>query len=444
VSRPGRLRREPERARIDALTHDGRGVAHVDGRAVFVPGALAGEEVRIERVRRRRGHDEARLLEVLAPSPARVTPRCAYFGACGGCALQHLARDAQLDAKQSVLVESLRRIGHVTPETVLAPLAGDAWHYRRRARLSVRRVAAKGRTLVGFRERAGAYVTDMRACEVLAEPAAALIGPLADLVDTLSIRERVPQVEVAVAGGETFLVMRVLDPPTDDDRERLRRFAAEHRVRWYLQPDGPDSARPLADDTVLPRYRLEDFDVEIEFAPTEFVQVNGELNARLVGRALELLAPGADDEVLDLYCGVGNFTLPLARRAAHVTGVEGATELVERARSNAARAGLANASFHVADLNADAGELPWARRRYDLVLLDPPRAGAAAVLEHVSRWQPRRIVYVSCDPATLARDAGRLVGAHGMRLVAAGIADMFPHTAHVEAVALFEPRRRAA
>jgi 23S rRNA (uracil1939-C5)-methyltransferase len=442
VSRPGRLQREPERARVDSLTHDGRGVAHVDGRVVFVPGALPGEEVRIERVRRRRGHDEARLLEVLEPSPSRVTPRCQYFGACGGCALQHLARDAQLEAKQSVLVENLRRIGHVEPDTVLPPLAGDAWHYRRRARLSVRRVAAKGRTLVGFRERAAVYVTDMRDCAVLAEPVAHLIGPLADLVDTLAIRERVPQIEVAVAGGETHLVMRVLEPPTMEDRERLRRFAAEHGVRWYLQPEGPQSARPLEEDTALPRYRLDRFDVEIEFAPTEFVQVNGGLNELLVDRALELLAPEATDEVLDLYCGVGNFTLPLARRAAHVTGVEGATELVERARANAARNGLANVSVHVADLNADVGDLPWARRRYDLLLLDPPRAGAAAVVEHVPQWQPRRIVYVSCDPATLARDAGRLVGTHGMRLVAAGIADMFPHTAHVEAVALFEPRRR--
>jgi 23S rRNA (uracil1939-C5)-methyltransferase len=443
MSRPGKLVRDPERVRVDALTHDGRGVAHVDGKAVFIPGALAGEEVRIERLRRRRGHDEARLLEVIEPSPSRVAPRCAYFGTCGGCALQHLEHGAQLEAKHSVLVESLRRIGHVAPEEWLPPLHGAAWNYRRRARLSARRVPAKGRTLVGFRERASAYITDMRRCEVLAEPVDELVGPLSDLIEALSIRERVPQIEIAVAGERPALVMRVLDAPSGEDRVRLRDFARRHGVDWYLQPGDAGSAHPLEDDTPLPRYRIDPYDVDVEFAPTDFIQVNADLNARLVARALELLAPGDGDDVLDLYCGVGNFTLPLARRAGRVTGVEGDATLVERARGNALRNALANVTVHAADLAGEIAVFPWARQRYDLVLLDPPRAGASALLPQFAVWQPRRVVYVSCDPATLARDAGILVEGLGFRLRAAGVADMFPHTAHVEAIALFEAARRS-
>jgi 23S rRNA (uracil1939-C5)-methyltransferase len=438
MSRPGKLLREPERVHIDALSHDGRGVAHVDGKAVFVPGALAGEEVRMQRVRRHRGHDEARLLEVLTASPARVTPRCEYFGTCGGCALQHLDHSAQLEAKQGVLLESLKRIGGVAPESVIAPLAGPAWHYRRRARLSVRHVAAKGRVLVGFRERASAYVTDMRHCDVLAEPAGSLVGALADLIAGLGVSNRVPQIEVTATRQGTVLVLRVLDPPDAEDRARLGAFGEKYGVTIYLQPGGPETARPLVGDVVLPSYRLDDFDVEIAFAPTDFVQVNGELNARLVAHALEQLAPTENDEVLDLYCGVGNFTLPLARRAARVTGVEGDVGLVARARDNARRNALDNVVVHVADLAAGIELFPWARRRYDLVLLDPPRTGASGVLAQFAVWKPRRVVYVSCDPATLARDAGILVREHGLRLRAAGILDMFPHTAHVEALAVFE------
>ena len=440
MSRPGKLLREPERVRIDALSHDGRGVAHVDGKAVFVPGALAGEEVRVQRVRRHRGHDEARLLEVLTASPARVAPRCEYFGVCGGCALQHLAHPAQLAAKQDALLESLKRIGGVVPETVLAPLAGPAWHYRRRARLSVRRVAAKDRVLVGFRERASVYVTDMRHCDVLAEPAGSLVGALADLIAGLGVSNRIPQVEVTATRQGTVLVLRVLDPPDAQDRAQLEAFAEKHGVTFYLQPGGPETARPLMGDVALPSYRLDDFDVEIAFAPTDFVQVNGELNARLVAHALAQLVPTATDEVLDLYCGVGNFTLPLARRAARVTGVEGDVGLVERARDNARRNALDNVTVHVADLAAGIELFPWARRRYDLVLLDPPRTGASGVLGQLAAWKPRRVVYVSCDPATLARDAGVLVREHGLRLRAAGILDMFPHTSHVETLAVFEPQ----
>jgi 23S rRNA (uracil1939-C5)-methyltransferase len=404
-----------------------------------VPGALAGEQVRVQRVRRHRGHDEARLLEILAASPARVTPRCEYFGVCGGCALQHLDRPAQLEAKQVVLLESLRRIGGLVPETVLAPLAGPVWHYRRRARLSVRHVAAKDRVLVGFRERASAFVTDMRHCDVLAKPAGELVGALADLISSLGIRRRAPQIEVTVTEEGTSLVLRVLDPPDAEDRARLAEFAREHGVTWYLQPGGPETAQPLAGHAPEPRYRLDDHDVEIAFAPTDFVQVNGELNARLVGHALAQLAPRPGDDVLDLYCGVGNFTLPLARRAARITGVEGDEALVGRARDNARRNGLDNIDVHVADLAAGIELFPWARRPYDLVLLDPPRTGASGVLAQFAVWKPRRAVYVSCDPATLARDAGVLVREHGLRLRAAGILDMFPHTAHVEALAVLEP-----
>lgn len=442
MSRPGKLRREPEQAQVDAMAHDGRGIARVEGKAVFVPGALVGEQVLLQRTRRRRGHDEAQLREILVASPLRVQPGCAYFGVCGGCALQHLDHGAQLQAKERVLLDSLRRIGHVEPERVLPPLAGAPWQYRRRARLAARWVPAKGRVLLGFRERASSFITDMRSCSVLAPPAGELIGPLADLLGELAIRARVPQIEVAVADNQTALVLRALDPPSAADRALLARFAQEHGVRWYLQLGGAESVQPLADAPPVPRYRLAEFDLELEFAPTDFVQINGALNAGMVSRALELLAPAPADRVLDLYCGIGNFSLPLARRAAAVTAVEGVPALVERARSNARRNRLGNLEAHVADLDApDVGLLPWARRRYDLVLLDPPRTGAGAVLTCLPAWQPRRVVYVSCDPATLARDAGALVQALGLRLRAAGIIDMFPHTAHVEAVALFEAGR---
>jgi 23S rRNA (uracil1939-C5)-methyltransferase len=429
------------------LDHDGRGVARVDGKVVFVPGALPGERVVLGRRRKRSGHDVAELAGIVKAAPERVDPRCAHFGVCGGCALQHLDPQAQLVAKSRELLVQFERIGKVRPETVLAPLEGPVWEYRRRARLGVKYVAKKGRVLVGFRERESPYVTDVRRCHVLAPPVGALIEPLAELIGGLDVRERLPQIEVAIgeaADGserpEALLVLRVLEAPTDADRARLRAFARERSVEFWLQPGGYETAAPLDPPGTQLRYGLPDFDVDLEFGPADFVQVNAGLNRRMVARAIELLAPAATDAVLDLYCGLGNFTLPLARRAARVLGVEGEASLVERARANARRQGLGNATFAVADLSKDLRGEPWARERWDRVLLDPPRVGAREVLPAVAASRAGRVVYISCHPGSLARDAGLLVQEHGYRLVAAGVMDMFPHTAHVESIAVFEPR----
>lgn len=428
----------PERMQVASLADDGRGVARVDGKTVFVHGALPGEEVMAQRVRRHRRYDEADLLEVLVAAPERVAPRCEHFGVCGGCALQHLDAARQIEVKRRHVAEQFARVGHVEPARWLEPLTGPAWGYRRRARLGVRNVIKKGRVLVGFRERAKPYVTDVRHCPVLAGPVADLVGALAELVGTLDIRDRLPQFEVAVADDATVLVARVLDPPGDADLERLRSFAATQAVEFYLQPGGLDSIAPLSAPATPLTYRLPAFDVEIQFEPSDFIQVNADINAKAVSLAVELIEPGPSDAVLDLFCGLGNFTLPLARRAARVTGVEGDAGLVARARANAHRNGIDNADFHVADLMTDPGQAAWAMQDYRRVLLDPPRAGAAGVLPLIGRIRPQRIVYVSCHPASLARDAGVLVNEFGFRLAAAGVMDMFPHTAHVESIALFE------
>jgi 23S rRNA (uracil1939-C5)-methyltransferase len=456
-----------ETVTIVDLDHDGRGVARLGGKVVFVPGALPGETVRIGRRRRRSGHDVAELVEVSAPAPERVTPPCAHFGVCGGCALQHLAPDAQRAAKGRELLQQLERIGKVVPDAVLAPLAGPDLAYRRRARLGVKYVAKKGRVLVGFRERESPYVTDVRRCHVLADPVGRLIEPLAAMIDTLGIRDRLPQIEVAIGEPEgvvpaldgtggaldgaagaasiaaapvVVLVLRVLAPPDDDDLGTLRVFARVHGIEFWLQPGGHETAAPLDPPARPLRYALPEFGVDLEFGPLDFVQVNGELNRRMVSHAIGLLAPAPTDAVLDLYCGLGNFTLPLARRAARVFGVEGEAGLVARARANAERQGLANAAFAVADLSKDLRGESWARERWQRVLLDPPRVGAREVLPAVAASRAERVVYISCHPGSLARDAGLLVHEHGFRLAAAGVMDMFPHTAHVESIAVFEPR----
>jgi 23S rRNA (uracil1939-C5)-methyltransferase len=436
-----RLSMPPERAAIVDLAHDGRGIARLDGKTVFVADALPGESVLLRRVARHRNFDEAVLENVVEPSPARVTPRCRHFGTCGGCSLQHLAPEAQLEFKQRQLLENLARIGHVVPETVLEPLAGPSWHYRRRARLGVKRVTRKGRVLVGFRERATPYVADLAECPVLEPPVDRLLEPLARLVDTLSIAARVPQIEVAVAPPETALVLRVLDPPTAPDRDRLAEFERDYAVRLYLQPGGPETVTPLTVGKPRLAYRLSDRDLCISFEPTDFVQVNAALNQSMIDRAVTVLAPRPTDTVLDLYCGIGNFSLPLARSSRRVVGVEGAAELVARAQANADANGILNAEFHCADLTADTRDAPWARDGYNLVLLDPPRAGAREALPTVAATGARRIAYVSCHPGSLARDAGELVQQHGYTLTAAGVMDIFPHTNHVEAMAIFDRRR---
>jgi 23S rRNA (uracil1939-C5)-methyltransferase len=433
-----RLSVAPEEADIVDLSHEGHGVARLDGKAIFVADALPGERVVLRRVRRQRNFDEAVLEKVLRASADRVLAECPHFGVCGGCALQHLAPAAQLAFKQTQLLENLSRLGGVEPARVLEPLTGPVWRYRRRARLGIKLVPRKGRVLVGFRERSAPFVADLHECRVLAHPAGTLLDPLADLVAGLSIAARVPQAEVAVADGACALVLRVLDEPTEADLHRLRRFESEHPVRLYLQPGGVETVRPLQADAPPLTYALPAFGLRLDFEPTDFIQVNGALNEAMVTRAVELLGIEPEHAVLDLFCGLGNFSLPLASRAREVVGIEGEEGLVARARRNAERNGRHNARFYAANLAIDTTDAVWARRPYDRVLLDPPRAGAREVLPVVGRCGAGRVVYISCHPGSLARDAGILAREHGFRLAAAGVMDMFPHTTHVEAVAVFD------
>lgn len=436
------LPQDPIEAEIVDLSHDGRGVAHLDGKAVFVVGALAGERVRLRLTRRQRRYDEAEVLEVLDASPDRVVARCAHFGLCGGCALQHLAPSAQIGIKQGILAEALERIGKVEPETWLSPLTAEHWGYRRKARLGVRYVAKKGRVLVGFRERGSSFIADLRRCEVLHPAVGERLTELAELIQALSIRERVAQIEMAQGDGPVVLVLRVLDPPTPQDIDHLQAFATRTGLHLYLQPGGIETVEPLPGQAMELTYRLPARNLTLAFEPHDFTQVNLELNRLMVERALQWLDPGPEDRVLDLFCGLGNFTLPIACRAAFVLGVEGDAGLVERARANARRNGFDDRRlcFECADLYCATSDRDWAwtRHAFDLALLDPPRSGALQVLDPLAATGIRRLIYVSCYPGTLARDAGQLVGRHGFRLIAAGAMDMFPHTAHVESMAVFE------
>ena len=434
-----RKRREPETATITATTHDGRGIANTEGKKVFVAGALEGETVTYLRRKSHRNFDDAELLEIHERSPDRIDARCEVFGRCGGCALQHISPERQRSIKEQTLRDNLERIGRVEPVTWLEPMTGPEWHYRRRARLAVKDVAGKGRTLVGFRERHAPYITDMLRCEVLAKPMDGLIAELSDLVGGLSIRARLPQIEVAVAENAIALVFRVLDPPTADDTARLCAFGEARGLRIYLQTGGLDSVELLYPDDIDESlyYTLPEFDIRVDFEPIDFVQVNAGINQRMVHFAVEQLEVGPEDRILDLFCGIGNFSLPLARRACVVLGVEGLESLTRRASVNAARNGLENVSFRVADLGKIDGTESWVRAGWDRMLLDPARSGAAEVVSRMHLFGPRRIVYVSCHPGTLARDAGTLVHEQSYRLESAGIIDMFPHTAHVESIAVF-------
>lgn len=435
-----RRRREPETARINAVTHDGRGIAAVSGKKVFVSGALVGEEVRFLRRKLRRNFDEAELLEVLETSADRIEARCDAFGRCGGCALQHVSEQQQQSIKCQTLKDNLERIGKVTPDTWLPPITGPGWNYRRRARLGVKDVPGKGRVLVGFRERHAPFITDMHRCEVLAKPVDGMIDALSTLIGSLSIRTRLPQIEVAVAENAVALVFRVLDPPTDDDAALLQQFGKANSVRIYLQPGGLDSVELLYPDAPVEAlyYTLSEFDIRIEFSPVGFVQINSDINQQMVRHAIDLLAPKPGDRLLDLYCGIGNFSLPLARRCREILGVEGDAMLVAAAAGNAALNDLQNATFRTADLGKIDGSEAWLRGGWDKLLLDPARNGAAEVMRLMPVIGAQRIVYVSCHPGTLARDAGLLVNEQGYRLEAAGIIDMFPHTAHAESIAVFK------
>lgn len=426
----------PFTTRIESLTHAGKGVARRDGKTVFVEGALPGEEVRCVYTTRRSRRDEARVVEVLHAAPERVAPRCPHYDICGGCALQHLQPAGQLAAKQRWLLDSLTHIARVEPAHVLEPMTGPLWGYRRRARLGVKYVAKKGRVLVGFRERRSPYVADLQRCEVLDERVGGLLEELATLIDGLSIRDRLPQIEVAGGDEVMGLNLRVLTPPSEADLARLRAFGAQHDFAFYLQPGGADSVQPLSPELSALSYRLPEFALNLEFQPWHFIQVNAALNRQLVKRACDLLQLESASRVLDLFCGLGNFTLALARRAREVVGVEGDASLVEWARLNAVRNEMKHVAFYSADLAGSLAGQPWAQGGYDRVLLDPPRSGALEMMPHIAALGAQRVVYVSCHPATLARDVGELVHRFGYRLESVGVLDMFSHTAHVESMAV--------
>jgi 23S rRNA (uracil1939-C5)-methyltransferase len=431
----------PVTGRVDGLNQQGWGVVRA-GKTVFVAGALPGELVEYRVLRRQRSYDEAELLQVLEPAADRVVPRCAHYGACGGCVMQHLAPASQLAVKDAELREALRRVGKVEPARWLAPLSGDPWQYRRRARLGARFVPGKGRSLVGFREKMTTHVTDVQRCEVLAAPVGTLVGQLSALLSSLSIPERIPQIEVAMGDNQTVLVLRVLTPPSPADRELLQGFEREHGLRIMLQSGRPDQLEPLSGEPPELWYGLPQYGLKLAFQPADFIQVNGPMNRLLIDQVLSLMELDDQSEVLDLFCGLGNFTLPLATRANRVVGIEGDAGLIQRARANAEANGITNALFHVGDLAGEAAVqrcLQLAQGgRYSHVLIDPPRTGALDVLPALVRLAPRRLVYVSCHPGSLARDLGILVTGHGIRLQAAGIVDMFPHTSHVESVAVLD------
>jgi 23S rRNA (uracil1939-C5)-methyltransferase len=429
---------------ITALDQEGRGVARREGKVVFVESALVGEQVAIEVVREKASYALARAVEIVHPSPARVGPACPYFGTCGGCSLQHLDPSAQVAMKQRVLEDALWHIGRVRADELLAPIHGVPWGYRQRARFSVRDVPRKGGVLVGFHERKSSFVADMKSCLVVPPRVSALLPELRALIEGLSVRDRVPQIELAIGEGSPesgpiyALVLRVLSAPTDADLRALSNFESRHRVRLYLQPRGTDTVRPLDAHAFELSYSLPDFDVSFAFGPTDFTQVNDAVNRVLVRRALALLCPAPGEHIADFFCGVGNFTLPIARRGADVVGVEGARPLVERACANAERNDLASrARFQVANLfEATRGSVA-ALGPLDKALVDPPREGAIALVKALPDERLQRLVYVSCNPATLARDASVLVHQRGFELRAVGVANMFPHTTHVESVALF-------
>ncbi len=425
---------------IESLDHEGRGIARRDGKTIFIEGAVTGETVTASVYRKKPSYENANVQRILRESSQRVTPQCVNFGRCGGCSLQHLNAPAQVAAKQRVLEDNLRHIGKVTAGQMLSPIHGPTWGYRRRARMTARYVIKKGGSLIGFHEKKSSFVADMTSCEVLPAHISKLLLPLRELVGALSIRERMPQIEVACGDAADVLVFRVLEPPTDADKALLQAFAESHSVHVYLQSKGPETAQPLwPQEPADLYYTLPEFNVKMPFFPTEFTQVNHEVNRVLVHRALMLLAPQAGERVADMFCGIGNFSLPIARSGAQVTGIEGSASLVKRAADNAAYNGLSESVayrvMNLFEINADAFSALGA---FDRMLIDPPRDGAAELVKSLVAAPPRRIVYVSCNPSTLARDAAVLVHEQGYTLSAAGVVNMFPHTAHVESIAVFD------
>jgi 23S rRNA (uracil1939-C5)-methyltransferase len=427
-------------ATIESLDHEGRGVARHEGKTIFVEGALPGEEVAYSSYRRKPNYELATASRIGRPSALRVSPRCPHFGICGGCSMQHLDLKGQAAIKQRVLEDAFWHLARVRPDVVYPAIYGSPWGYRSRARLSVRLVPKKGGVLVGFHEKRSSYIADMDSCEVLPVSISAMLPLLRKLVGSLSIADRLPQIEVAAGDAVTVLVLRILQPLTSSDEVLLRQFAEAQGIQFWLQPGGPDTAHPFHPlEAPSLGYGLPDFDLHLEFRPNEFTQVNHGINRMLLRRAIHLLQPQAGERIGDLFCGLGNFTLPIARSGALAFGVEGSPALVRRAEENAGLNGLSgNNAFAVANLFEATPAMVAGWGRLDKWLVDPPREGAIELVKAIGTDGPRRIVYVSCNPATLARDAAVLVHEQGYRLLGAGIANMFPQTSHVESIALFE------
>lgn len=430
----------PVEITIDSLAHDGRGVGRINRKATFVDGALLGEKVVMQYTRCHGKFDEGRAVEILEPSADRVEPRCSAAAICGGCSLQHMKPEAQIAMKQRILQDQLAHFGDLEPAQWLEPMTGPIYGYRRKARLGAKYVEKKGRALVGFREKNSSFLAEIDQCHVLVPEVGLAFPDFRELIESLQERLQIPQIELAQGDDATALVVRHMKPLPESDVAALVQFCQQRQFHLYLQPAGPDSIHKVwpADNALRLHYTLEDFGVTLQFHPTDFTQVNPQINRTMVKQAIDFLDPQPGERILDLFCGLGNFTLPLATRAAHVVGVEGDDAMVVRGRENAAANGLSNVEFYGADLTQPFEGQPWAHGGFDKILIDPPRSGALEIVSKMTVFKPKRIVYVSCNPATLARDAGELKK-QGYRMLKAGVMDMFPHTTHVESIAVFEP-----
>lgn len=434
------ISQEPFITTIESLSHDGRGIAHINGKITFIHGALPSEEVEAKLVSTRSTFNEATTLSVLSASPNRVEPPCPHYDMCGGCSMQHLAPLAQIKYKQQILLDQLQHFGKVKPKSILPPLTDQTLGYRRKARLGVRYVIKKEKLLIGFRERNGRYITEITTCPVLHPNVGEKILALQTLIQSLSQYQQIPQIEVAVGEERTALIIRHLKPLTDQDISKICLFADKLKFDIYLQPKGPDTVHKIWPDDKNDRliYSLPEQNIEMLFHPCDFTQVNQEINRQMINRAIELLDLQPSDHVLDLFCGLGNFSIPLAKHCKNVTGIEGNQTAVIRAQENAQHNDIKNIQFLTANLSEDISKLSWAKRKYNKILIDPPRSGAFEVIQSLPKINAERIVYISCNPATLARDAGVLVNEYKYTLETVGVMDMFPHTSHVESIALFK------
>jgi 23S rRNA (uracil1939-C5)-methyltransferase len=437
-NRRQKLPQDPVQLSIESLGHDGRGIARIDGKVIFVDGALAGETVNALYTKKHSKFDEAKIVNVVSDaSEDRVEAKCSHFGLCGGCSLMHMKPEAQLALKQQTLKEHLTHFGQLTPEKWLEPLTGPLWGYRRKARLGVKHVPKKERVLVGFREKGTPYLAMLDSCEVLDQRVGPRLSELGEMIAALEAHNRIAQIEVAMDDDNVALVFRNLDELSEADQQALISYGQANDFWIYLQSGGPDTVTPIWPENPQLSYAPEP-GLKLDFAPGDFTQVNAGINEKMIPYAMELLDISADDRILDLFCGLGNFTLPIAKRVSDVVGVEGDESLVRHARANALKSDLNNAVFEQADLTkTELKDYPWAKAGFNKILLDPPRSGAFEVLHQLAALGAERLVYVSCNPATLARDAGELVNNHGYTLVSTGVMDMFPHTTHVESIALF-------